>query len=318
MEIQEEFRAVLVIYDYDLTMTKRHSQGIMRRRSFEYPSYEVNLRVLPSLRSHIQVLRACKNKKVFFSVATLNEFKERIYKSLSVLGVEEKDLFLCAKYIDEQTLSAEGKNFHIVDILLQLYERHPNVVVERVYVVDDSLEVHDNLNGYSAFIMQDLWKDNPRLNVPVEGILVPKPELEYEMIEVEGKMPRAVIKMHRDELLQANVCVELPYSERRFVSVLTSLEEKIDHEKKFTSLVGSLSQCQKEKKAAQKKEQRSLAKSLDGMFVMKPREKKELYNISNSSDSLSGSFIEAISDCEGEGEENKPNHDRKKLFGSAQ
>lgn len=314
MEIQEEFIAVLVIYDHDLTVTKRHSEGARYRRSFEKP-YEMNLRVLPSLRTHIQALSVCKNKKVFFGVATLGEFEERIFESWKALGVEKEDLLVCAKFLDEQTLAEMGKYLHIVNILSQLYSKHPNVKIERIYVVDDSLAVINALEKFAELIKQSDLKDDPRFDITIEGILVPRPELEYEMIEVEGKLPRAVIKMHRDELLQANVCVELPFSERRLVDVLNLLEEKIDHEKKFRSLVGTLSESLKEKKAAQKKEQRSLAKSLDGMFVMQSRVKRELLNISNSSDSLGRSVYNSISDAEGE--ENKSCDDQENLFRSA-
>lgn len=301
MEVQEEISAIVVIYDHDNSLTKQHSEGARRRRSFEKPSYEANLRVLPFLRSHIQTIRTCKKKKVFVAAATLGEFEERVIESWKSLGVERKDLFLCAKFIDELRLKTEGKSFHIVNILLQIYLLYPHVKIEHVYVVDDSVVVLNALALYSEYISKDPWKDDLRLNVPITGIRVPVPELEYEMIEVEGKLPRAILKMQRDDLLQADVCVELLHSERRFIAVLKAIEAKIDPAKDLGFQENKSTHFQSQRSLSRSKE-KSLNRSQDRVPLDCTDVAEKLRDISNSGDSIDNSSCFSTSDVEGSAE----------------
>jgi hypothetical protein len=64
MESQEE-TAVLLIYDHDNSLTKRHTEGLLRQRPFETP-YAANLRTLIPLQAHFQRLRACAEPGVIF------------------------------------------------------------------------------------------------------------------------------------------------------------------------------------------------------------------------------------------------------------
>ncbi len=288
MEVQEEISAVVVIWDHDLTASKRHSEGLKRQRSFEKP-YEANLRALDKFRSHIQALRACRNKKVFFGVATLGEYKERIYKSWEAVGIERNDLFLCAKYLDELTLKAEGKNFHIATILLQIISSHPHVKIEKVIVVDDSPDVQNAITLYPEFITKEPWKDHACLNVRLLGILMPRPELEYEMIEVSGRHPRAVIKMQRDERFEAEVCVELLSSERKFIGVLNKVECLINPPKRLEVCENKSVRFQFLWTSSALNKKRTLARSLDGMALVSTDKINRLHD---SSSSCSASDIE--------------------------
>ncbi len=226
MEIREE-TAVLVIYDQDCTLTKRHSEGAQFQRSFEKPAYAANLRAFSALKAHIQRLQASENPKVIFASATFGEFKERVVGSWQALGVDEASMHICAKFIDSNLAAFIGKNQHVAEIIQAHYRQNPHIKITQVILVDDDIANINALKKFSAYIQMAPWNGDQKFNVPVFGILAPQPVLELCQVKMVGKRNRQEILMHHDDELQMSVMTEKPASEARFLDCLKKVEEKI-------------------------------------------------------------------------------------------
>lgn len=271
MEIREE-TAILVIYDHDLSLTKQHSEGAPRQRSFEKPQYVANLRAFTQLRAHIQRMRAHDSPKIILGVATFGEFKERVLASWEALGVERDSLLICAKFVSKVLSAIQGKNEHIADILLQHYRRNPHIKITQVILVDDDPQNIKALKSFSSFVQMEPFNNDPLLNVPVAGILVPKPELALRWVASVGR----VATTYFDEDLQMEVCAEEPYSEQGFFRCLREVEEKIAPRKAL-----SFSQCSgvtywNENAALKSLCQNALTRSFDETPLLKLSRKREV------------------------------------------
>lgn len=222
MQSNCESTATLVIYDHDLTLTKCHSEGSPRQRSFETP-YSANLRVFLPLQEHLQRLSSSQEPRILLGVATFGEFQDRVLGSWEALGIDPKTVLICAKYIPRYMAYFQGKNEHIALILQQHYERNPHIRITRVVLIDDDSNNIAALKNYSAFIKMRPWNGELRYDVPVVGILAPRPVL----IQQPNNE-----KVHDKIYAEEKIYQETPESEERFLAILRSIEVQVFPSKK--------------------------------------------------------------------------------------
>lgn len=316
-EVQEEVRptqtAVMVVYDHDNTKSKRHTGGVLFQCAFENP-WARNIRIYACFQQHVRLLQACENPKVVLGVATFGEYRERIVNSWAALDVAEDSVLICAKFVRKSMVRYQGKNMHIAMLLQEHYRRHPEIRITKVYLMDDDVLNINAADKYSLFIQNEPWDSDPRLNVPVEGILVPKPELvmplQRSLYASTGGEPQT----HFDQCLNMEVDKEYPISEWRFLQVLKVLEKKLGIENNGVNF------RQFEPRKALKKDQakeggnRKLARSFDSPGFLPPKRTplKEIVNLNRSADDWNNSASNVVS----EAEDDENNEEIKLLFKS--
>lgn len=227
MQMETEQTAMLVIYDFDCTLTKRHSRGEIYQQTFEKP-YEANLRAFSNLQRHIQQLQSVAYPNLIFGIATFGQYRERIINSCQALGLNEESVFICARYLAREQAAVQGKNAHIAELLQQHYERSPTIRITRVLLCDDDYTNIDVLRNYQHFVRTTApWNTDDRYRVPVEGMLAPTPILLTKMQVDEEGLSRKVLVRKMDENLNTKVTCESPESEQRFLRFLNAIESKV-------------------------------------------------------------------------------------------
>jgi len=234
MEEKPQEEAILLVYDHDKTLSKLHTEGRFYQRSYEIP-YAANLRTSQCLKQHLALIRNSEKPKVVLAVATFNSFEERIKLSWEYLGFDEGSILIRAELVPRELARTQGKNEHIVRLILDHYERNPQIKIVRVILVDDDYNNILALDSFRDFVEQSEWSEDQRLNVPVEGILAPVPEMERILVPTKSGISRSVVQMHYDKTLKVNVSTESAESEWRFLRVLKIIEDKIGLKQKTSS-----------------------------------------------------------------------------------
>ncbi len=316
-EVQEEVRptqtAVMVVYDQDNTKSKRHTGGVLFQCPFADP-WARNIRIYACFQQHVRLLQRSENPKVVLGAATFGEYRERIVNSWAALGVDEDSILICAKFVRKSMARYQGKNMHIAMLLQEHYLRHPEIRITKVYLLDD-----DGLNikaaeKYSLFIQNEPWDSDPRLNVDVEGILVPKPELvmplQRSLYASTGGEPQT----HHDQCLNIEVDREDPLSEWRFLRVLKVLEEKLGIENNGVNFRQFEPRKSLNKNHVKDGGVRKLARSFDspGFLPSKSKPLREVINLNRSADNWNNSGLNSVS----EDEDDENNEEIKLLFKS--
>lgn len=319
MEDVREENATLLVYDHDKTIAKCHTNGMLFQRPFEKP-YAANLRAFVAFRQHLQLLQKSENPRVILATATFGEFRERIVGSWEALGINQDSILICAKFVKVRLARLQGKNEHIARLIQQHYERHPHIRITRVVLADDDLNNIDALRSYYSFIKMPPWSDDHRLDVPVEGVLVPPPRMATEGTDPAEEM----MQTHFDRHLEVEVCTEMPESQWRFLCSLKTIEEKVGIKRS-----GSDSRCSAFHFSAQPAPKQRplfhpLTHSLDEtvLIELKHQPLKEIGNLDHSGDAWKNSSCDSLKissfdpESESSGEENMAINKRDLLFRS--
>jgi hypothetical protein len=206
-----------------------------------------------------------------------------------------------------EVAALQGKNEHVIDVIQQHYARNPQVKIVRVILVDDDPQ--------NIRLLKEL-KGDKRFDFPMEGILVPKPELNFHCVKTTGKYPKQVIATHLDDQLQIEVTTESAESERRFMRLLTTIEEKLKPRNLYTLFRDLAFQFPLPKVSEKHLMLNRLTRSFDDTTFFGPSRgpRKILASIGNSSDSWRTSSCESVSDVEGG--ENLSDSERRRLYES--
>lgn len=296
MEDIRQIEAVLVIYDHDWTLTKRHSNGRLEQLYFELP-WAANLRVFSALKQHLHLLDQSDSPKVILATATFGEYQERSERSWEALGFDPESILICAEFVDKKKAPLQGKNLHIINLLLEHYRRNPHIKITRVILVDDDYNNIFALDHYLKFLQSSPYCNDQRLNVPVEGL-----HMEPPVLSVTNKK----CDRHIDKHLGVEVCIERPESEWRFLRVLSWLETLLGIKKTLPHF--------RERRPAKN----LLTRSFDEGALIEARKQalSEITNLANSSDSCHGAKSETDNDSCAEADENVFSTDREILFSS--
>jgi hypothetical protein len=228
VKLVTEEHAILVIYDFDQTLTKRHTEGALFQHDFETP-YLANLRAPRYVAHHLAQLQQSETPRIITGIATFGQNRQRIVDSCKALGLDEESLLICAESVATRRIAKrQGKNLHIAKILQEHYAKNPHIRISHVVLADDDADNIHVLDDYANFLSNTSpWNEDERLNIPVHGILAPTPELLTCMEIPEKGFPRRVLKMKYDEALQKDVCCESPESGLKFLQLLNAVEKKI-------------------------------------------------------------------------------------------
>ncbi len=315
-EVREEVApaqtAVMVVYDHDHTKSKRHSLGVLFQCPFEDP-WARNIRIYACFQQHIRLLQASENPKVILGVATFGEYRDRIEGSWGALGVAKDSILICAKFVKKRVAKIQGKNLHIAMLLKEHYQRNPSVKITKVYLLDDdgiNIQATDN---YSYFVRAEPWNSDPRLDVPVEGILVPKPELVMQPTK-SLFAPSPDPQTRFDQCLNMEVDKEDPRTEWQFLRILKLLEQKLGIENNGINFRLFEHRKSSEKDQLRQVATRKLARSFDspGFLKPKPEPLSEVMNLNQSADNWNVSASSLVS----EDEEDENSKEFAKLFKS--